>query len=107
MDETGSSVVVVASTTTQSNFEPNSAVAPQTFANPLPQYDTRTLPAQDEIVVTSQVIPEYITSGINRYRAPNVTKIKVGSQSDARPCVALICETQNFITKKVGGFLTT
>ena len=33
--------------------------------------------------------------------------IKAGSQSDARPCVALIRETHKFITKKVGDFLTT
>ena len=29
------------------------------------------------------------------------------SQSDAKPCVALIREMHKFITKKVGGFLTT
>ena len=34
-------------------------------------------------------------------------RVKAGSQSDARPCVALIHETHKFITKKVGGFLTT
>ena len=32
--------------------------------------------------------------------------LKAGSQSDARPCVALIRETHKFITKKVGDFLT-
>ena len=33
--------------------------------------------------------------------------LKAGSQSDARPGVALIRETHKFITKKVGDFLTT
>ena len=33
--------------------------------------------------------------------------IKAGSQSDARPCVALIHETHKFITKIVGSFLMT
>ena len=33
--------------------------------------------------------------------------VKAGSQSDAKPCVALVRETHKFITKKVGGFLTT
>ena len=33
--------------------------------------------------------------------------IKAGSQSDAIPCVALICETHKFITKKGQGFLMT
>ena len=33
--------------------------------------------------------------------------VKAGSQSDARPCVALIHETHKFITKTVGDFLTT
>ena len=34
------------------------------------------------------------------------TWLKAGSQSDARPRVALICETHKFITIRVGGFLT-
>ena len=33
--------------------------------------------------------------------------LKTGSQSDTRLCVALIREMHKFITKKVGGFLTT
>ena len=33
--------------------------------------------------------------------------VKAGSQSDARPCIALIRETHKFITKKGRGFLTT
>ena len=33
--------------------------------------------------------------------------IKAGSQSDARPCVALIREAHKFITKESQGFLTT
>ena len=32
-------------------------------------------------------------------------RIKAGSQSDARPCVALIRETHKFITKKSREFL--
>ena len=32
-------------------------------------------------------------------------RIKAGSQSDARPCIALTRETQKFITKKIGDFL--
>ena len=36
-----------------------------------------------------------------------VFSVKASSQSDARPCVALIREMHKFITKKFGGFLTT
>ena len=33
--------------------------------------------------------------------------VKAGSQSDARPCIALIRETHKFIISKIGDFLTT
>ena len=33
----------------------------------------------------------------------HIDSVKASSQSDARPHVALICETHKFITKKVGG----
>ena len=37
------------------------------------------------------------------YRSVLVCRsLKAGSQSDTRPCVALICETHKFITKKLG-----
>ena len=34
------------------------------------------------------------------------SRLKAGSQSDARPCVTLIRKMHKFIAKKVGGFLT-
>ena len=37
----------------------------------------------------------------------HATLLRPGSQSDARPCIALIRETHKFITKKAGDFLTT
>ena len=61
--ETGSSVIVDVSTTLQSRDvastfgAKNYVAAPQTFADPPPPYDTRTLPAQDEIAVDASSAP--------------------------------------------------
>ena len=41
------------------------------------------------------------------WNLPDVGYIKAGSQSDARPCIVLFCETHKFITKKVRSFLMT
>ena len=44
---------------------------------------------------------------LHKHELQSTTTLKASSQSDARPCIALIRETHKYITKKVGGFLTT
>ena len=59
--------------------------------------------------IKSKICRHYVhaAASLNLLEFPDQLGVKAGSQSDTRPYVALICETHKFITKKVGGFLTT